>query len=105
MTTLTKTHLLLQEKLAYLQAAQRQQREDNQEPTIPQVTKGQEITPPVGKSPVKRIKKSNQSEAGTKSKGPRQNKPIYSINSMEMAMAEELDKNQSICTLQNLQKS
>ena len=41
----------------------------------------------------KRKNKSDQPEVDAKSKGPKQNKPIYSINSMDMAKAEELDNN------------
>ena len=69
---------MLQEKLVNLQATQKPQREDAQseegdiqEPTVPQVTKGRKIPSPVVKSVVKRKKKNDQPEAGTKSKGPK----------------------------------
>ena len=93
MTTLTRTHLLLQEKLADLQADQKPQQEGTQEPIVPQVTGGPKISPLGGKSAVKRKKKSELLGAGNKSKGPWRNKPIYSINSMEMAMAEKPEEN------------
>ena len=57
------------------------------------------------KSAVKRKKKRGQPEVDSKSKGPKQNKTIYSINSMEMVRTEEIDKNQPICILLKLQKS
>ena len=77
MSTLTRSPILLQEKMANLQAIQKPQREDTQtkkgavqEQTMPQITEGREIPLPVVKRAAKKKKKNNQPEAGTKQKDP-----------------------------------
>ena len=121
MSTLTKTNLLLQEKLEKLQAAQKANRESHQETkaqqeeiqtgegekakehVLRQVTNGRGISSPAIKSGAKRRKKSGQHKVDSKPKGVKQNKTIYSINSMEMVRTGEIDKNQPPLTPQQLQ--
>ena len=108
MSTLAKTNLLLLEKLAKLQAAQKVQQEKSQtkegetvkEHVLPQISRGRGIPWPIVKLGAKRKKKSGQPEVDSKPKGVKQNKTIYSINSMEMVRTGEIDKNQPPLTPQ-----